>query len=799
MPANLLSGERTRRLSTQVLAVLGAVVLIGGVAIFAYYATLPYAGFELVGVAGIGVVLPDSPAQAAGLQAGDQVQTIDGEPLRAGRVYLHPGQEILRLTVSRDGQALPVEIALAPPSPAERFYTSSHLLVALAFWIVAMAVLAFKSRDATARMFVLVTLLAALALVVWLLADLGLAWANMLMADAVVLVGALFVHFHTLFPVCAQFKGKGALLTGIYATSLALLLLSSVSDLAYYLHPGPDRNWLATLPTTQAVGAFFLLCILIGLALLARAHFFAESETSRRRADLVLGGTVLAVLPLLVLIAIPRLFSAPYLVPTWLPLLALALIPLSYAYGMYRHDLLKLDGAVNRAVVFYLLALTLTALYLGGALAARRLLPEATAGTITMVDAALFVGLTLLVNPIKERAQVAVDHVLYGGWYDYQSFISDTSAALRDAPDVAGVGRVLAQYLTGTMRFQTFALLLADPPSQAFTQRGGQGFGDLPAISRTGVLARCLLDLEQPAEHTTLYARLSTEAAAGQQLSAWVQAGAGLWAPLVQQGELLGLLVLGKKQADDFVTQGDLDILDTLAQQVAVALRRLHLMDELQGQMAEIRAMGRQILALQERNRHNLSHELHDLVLQRLVIAKNSLEQAQATLAPDMIVQAREILLELTLYVRSITVELRAPDWAELDLRTALEDYALNFEDKQGLPVQLRVSGQDPGALMPDEVRTAVYRIFQESLTNAWKHAQAQQIEAALEMAPDRVRLEVHDDGVGFAVTPRRVASRGHLGLVSMRERAAEVGGTCGVESEPGQGTWVRVEIPLTF
>jgi two-component system NarL family sensor kinase len=797
MPANLLGGERARRLSVQALAVLGAAILLGGIATFAYYATLPYAGFELSGGVGIGAVLPGSPAEVVGLQVGDQVLATDGEPFRAGRAYLQPGQEVLRLTVSRDGQTFPVEIPLAPPSLAERFYTCGHLLVALAFWIVAMAVLAFKPRDAVARLFVLVTLLGTLALVVWLLADLGLAWANILMADAVVWVGALFVHFHTLFPESARFRGRGALLTGLYVSSLVLLLLSTASDLAYYSRPGLDRNWLAALPTTQAVGAFFLLCLLIGLAVLIRTHFFAVSETSRRRAGLVLGGTALAVLPLIALIAIPRLLSAPYPVPTWLPLLALALIPLSYVYGMYHHDLLKLDGAVNRTVVFYLLALTLTGLYLGASLVARRLLPDASAGTITGMDAALFVGLALLVNPLKQRAQVAVDRVLYGGWYDYRSFISDTSAALRDAPDVPGVSRVLAHYLTDTMHFQSFALLLPDPQGPTFVQRGGQGFGDPPALGRTGVLAHCLLDLGKPVEHAAVCVRLSAESAAGQQLAAWAQAGAELWVPLVQQGELLGLLVLGKKQADGFVTQGDLDILDTLAQQVAVALRRLHLVDELQGQMEEVRAMGQQILALQERNRHNLSHELHDLVLQRLIVARHSLEQAQADLAPTMIVQAREILVELTLYVRSITVELRAPDWEETDLREALEDYALSFEDKQGLPVELQVSGQDPGALMQDEVRTAVYRIFQESLTNAWKHAQAEQIDARLELQPDRVRLEVRDDGVGFAVTPQRVASRGHLGLVSMRERAAELGGTCGVESEPGKGTRVRVVVPI--
>jgi signal transduction histidine kinase len=663
-----------------------------------------------------------------------------------------------------------------------------------------MAVAVFKPRDPVGQLFVVVTLLGVLILVFWLLAELGLAWANMLMATAVVLVGPPLVHLHTLFPDRVQFGGKRVLLVGLYLAGLALVLLSNASDLAYYLHPESERVWLASLPTTQVNEAFFLLCLLLSLALLVRGRFFADSEMSRRRANLVLLGTALAMLPLVVLVVLPQLFAAPYLVPTWLPLLALVLIPLSYAYGMYRHDLLKLDRVVNRTMVFSLLGLTLTGLYVGISLAVRRLLPDASPGILTGADAALFVDLVLLANPLKQRTQIAVDRALYGGWYNYQSFIASTSVALRDALDVPGVGQVLERHLRGTMHFKALALLLLGPQAQAFSRRGGQGFAEAAVIGRKGVLARLLLDSGQPMGHAAVCDRLSAESAAGQQLAAWSQAGAQVWAPLVQQEELIGLLVLGGKRGDDLITQGDLEIVDTLAQQTAVAIRRLQLVDNLQGRVEEVQALGRQILAFQERNQHRLSRELHDLVYQRLVVAKMSLERTQNSFVSENITEAHGILLELAVYIRSIMFELRTPDWEDTDLRTELEDYALAFEDREGLPVHLQASGDDPGASVPDGLRTAVYRIFQESLTNVWKHARAQQIEARLDLRPDRVCLEVNDDGVGFEVLPHlgKYVGKGHLGLVSMRERAEEVGGTCTVESEPGKGTRVRVEIPLT-
>lgn len=799
MRTRLFRAEGTSRLRMQALAMLGLVIFFGGLVCLLYYSLLPYAGFEFVGAARIGAIVRGSPAEAAGLRVGDEVLSMDGVPFGLGRAYLRPGQETLQFTVSREGQLLELEIVLTTPSLRERFYTSSHYLVALAFWIIAMAVLALKPRDVVAQLFVLIALLGTLILVVWLIADLGLAWANMLMAAVAVLLGPLFVHFHTLFPERSEFKGKGALLGSLYAVALILLSVSITSDLAYYLWLDSGGEWRSSRPLTPVIEAFFFLCLLIGLILLLRARLVGTSETSRRRAAVVFFGTALALMPFMVLIVIPHIFSAPYLVSTWLTLLALVLIPLSYVYAMYRRDLMKLDGTINRTVVFYVLALSLVGLYVGISLGVRRFVPDASSGTITLTNAMLFIGLVLLVNPLKQRTQIAVDRVLYGGWYNYQSFISRTSEALRDALDVPTISQLLQRHVGGIMRFKAVALLLPDQQSHTFHVRGGRGFDDTLTASPQGEVARFLLDAGKPVDHAALCDRFEGEPAAWQELAAWSEPGARMWVPLVQQDELMGLLVLGSKKADDFVTQGDLDILDTLAQQVANAIRRQQLVERLQGHVEEVQALGRQILALQERNQHRLSRELHDLVLQRIFVVRHLLEQTQEIFMPEKVEEASDTLLELADYLRSIMFELRAPAWDDTDLPTAVEDYALSFEDRQGLPILFQACGDDPGDLIPDEVRTAVYRIFQESLNNAWKYAGAEQVEVTLDLQKDRLHLEVRDDGVGFEVPAHLggYVGKGRLGLVSMRERAEEVGGTCRIESGLGQGTRIVVDVPL--
>lgn len=100
---------------------------------------------------------------------------------------------------------------------------------------------------------------------------------------------------------------------------------------------------------------------------------------------------------------------------------------------------------------------------------------------------------------------------------------------------------------------------------------------------------------------------------------------------------------------------------------------------------------------------------------------------------------------------------------------------------------------------MSVEIRTAVFRVFQEGLNNAWRHAHAQRIEASLDLARDRLRLEIRDDGGGF-VAPRNLgdlANGGHSGLLRMRERIEAVGGTFLLESQPGRGTRIIVDVPL--
>ena len=139
--------------------------------------------------------------------------------------------------------------------------------------------------------------------------------------------------------------------------------------------------------------------------------------------------------------------------------------------------------------------------------------------------------------------------------------------------------------------------------------------------------------------------------------------------------------------------------------------------------------------------------------------------------------------------------ELRPAILDDYGIVPALEWYTEAFSARAGLPAEV-VAG-DPDLRLDPAAETALFRIAQEALTNAAKHAGAGRVVVSVEATDETVRLKVRDDGCGFAAPeghPRD--ANGGWGLAIMRERAAAVGGTLSVDSSPGQGTIVVVELP---
>lgn len=214
----------------------------------------------------------------------------------------------------------------------------------------------------------------------------------------------------------------------------------------------------------------------------------------------------------------------------------------------------------------------------------------------------------------------------------------------------------------------------------------------------------------------------------------------------------------------------------------------------------------RELAAAEEAERGRLARELHDQLGQQLTAFTLGIAEIERLASPLMprgsalrfrLESLRTLAQRMMSDARYFALELRPPELDDLGLESALETYVREWSERYGIRADTTVTGVTDAAI-PDDVMNTLYRITQEALTNIAKHASAKDVSIILEKPDGEVRLIVEDDGRGFdatAVTVGRKQRR--LGLISMRERAALVGGTVLIESSADHGTTVYVRIPL--
>jgi PAS domain S-box-containing protein len=218
---------------------------------------------------------------------------------------------------------------------------------------------------------------------------------------------------------------------------------------------------------------------------------------------------------------------------------------------------------------------------------------------------------------------------------------------------------------------------------------------------------------------------------------------------------------------------------------------------------ARLRALTARAESVREDERKSIAREIHDQLGQALTALKLDLAhlgrmaRGGAPLANETVAErSAQMALatdELLAQVRRISSELRPPLLDDLGLSAAVEWQAQQFEKRTGIPVALKSSlGEGP---LPADVVTAVFRVFQEALTNVARHAQAKHVEVSLDRSGGALVLEVRDDGRGFANdvlhSPRA------LGLLGMRERAVRLGGVVQLTPRDGGGSALRLMLPL--
>jgi len=488
-----------------------------------------------------------------------------------------------------------------------------------------------------------------------------------------------------------------------------------------------------------------------GLYAQIRRYRFVSGPVQRQQTKWVIYGFGVAVLfALLPSLATVRLFGPPIGIPYhwWAALgrlcwvVSSAALPITLSFAVLRYRLYSIDLLINRTLVYGALTAGVVGLYvlLVGAL-----------GTLFQAQSNLLIALlatglvAALFQPLRDRLQRGVNRLFYGERDDPVEALARLGRRLETALPLDQVLPTLVETIAQTLKLPYVAIHLPLQEGRPITAAYGTPVPDVVRL------------------------------------------------PLVYQGTDTGELVAALRSPGSAFSPSEMRLLRNLARQAGSAAHSVRL-------AAELQRSRQQLVTAREEERRRLRRDLHDglgatlagLNLEAAAVRRSiRSDPAAAEAAVDEFRQDIRATIE---DIRRLVYALRPPTLDQLGLAEAVRAQAAQCSREQS-GVGLQITVEAPATLppLPAAVEVAAYRIAQEALTNVVTHARARHCVVRLQTG-DVLQLEVEDDGVGMW-NGRRAGSG--FGLLSMRERAEELGGVCRIESAPGGGTLVSATLPL--
>ncbi|HEY5879439.1 MAG TPA: ATP-binding protein [Nakamurella sp.] len=493
------------------------------------------------------------------------------------------------------------------------------------------------------------------------------------------------------------------------------------------------------------------ILVVVGVVVLAIRYVRAGAET-RRRTRLLLIVMAAGLVSLAVDVALRSigvyspLFAAAYLV-------FVLLITATIALGIVQFRLFDIDLVVRRSVVYALLSLAITALYLalavGPGLAFGRLIPVEIAVLLTIAAAIAF-------HPVRRRMNAWADRLVFGERVSRYRLLTDFGADLDCEVRVDEVLPALADAVARGLRSSWVRVRL-------------RGTGDDDWLTDPVGVAGTPTG---PAELVQLLRR---------------------------GGEVVGRIECGS--APEPYTEADRELLATLAAQAATAIANARLTAQLADRLGELERSRARIVSAQDTERRRIERDIHDGVQQDVValILRMGLSRSQVARgdvpADDAIAALQADAGDLLGDLRELARGIRPAVLSDSGLVAALQARVA----KMPLPVALRADKSLRSRRFGADVEAAAYFLVCEALTNAAKHAAATTVLVDLSTAGPSLVVRVQDDGRGSG-PPAGVpgSAGGGVGLVNLRDRVEALGGTLTVVTEPDRGTAVQASLPLT-
>lgn len=521
----------------------------------------------------------------------------------------------------------------------------------------------------------------------------------------------------------------------------------------------------------------WVLALAVGV-LTAAAHGFRSSMdgAARQQASWVVWGIGLALAPMLALALIGIVVPSvePYL--NWhIAAAAIGIFPASVAVAILRYRLWDIDLVLRRTLVYSVLTGAVVLVYAAGVAIAGLLLQRLGADLLLALVGAGCVAALFL--PLRERLQRAVNRLLFGDRDSPYEVVAHLGRRLETALAQDAVLPTIVESVSQALRLSHASIWLIEeetlhlaacqgvPPCETIVH-------DAPAIG-------------------TLYATGD-----GLQVEDFDSAGAYRGAlgglnrvfvlPLAYGGSVMGALCLAPPGAGDTFSATDRRLLRTLAGQAGAAVHGVQL-------TTALRRSRERLVASQDEERRRIQRDLHDglgptLASLRLRLAGCRQLASDAGELREELDRVDDLVAQASADIRRLVYDLRPPALDQLGLLPALRQQVERFGREAGVDARFSAA---PDLVIPAVVQVAVFRVVQEALLNAQKHARAAHVDVRLERDGNGLVVRVGDDGVGMELARHQGPNDPGTGLRSMRERAEMLGGALEVESRRGAGTAV--------
>ncbi len=721
---------------------------------------------------------------STGLQPGDRILSIDGDarirtlhyPLASWLRWPSPGGRV-PVEFQRDATIRTALLSVSRRySPLLTSVVVLQLLTSAAFFVVGI-VMAWKCPGLhSARVGWLastVCSLAFLALTVNTIWGRGWALPPALGLAMVVLPWHKIAGFWfaSVFPSeKPAMRGSRALALVVFGTAPFYWLTTLAFNVAN-TWTGAPLIWLTDLPwfpprfgahVEMVMSPFVSLATCAVLVLNYRLSGFAE----RRRINWVIAATCTTLL-----FTVGAMFGTQmgWLSKDFLPLAngSVLLVPIAIGYAVVKHQVFGIRVAIRRsvqnllargvleaAIVLPLFAMIVTAL-IRPDLRVRELVHPAYAGMIALAGVALL---------FRRQVISTIDQRFFRPAWDEEQMLSALVVAIREQVDFMETRTIVSERIDRALHPETICIVHRE-------ERGG------PLLWNDVVLAEESALFDRLAEsRSAVVTPLLNERAAGIEKVWLEETRAVLIVPIPGVVRLRGMLVLGSKKSEEPFTAAERKLLESVAAQMSIAHETHWLAAE------------RVAAVIAERNR--MARELHDSLAQGFAGISLHLQSAAKTVkqAPDTalkhVEQARQIARSSLVEARRSVHDLRSAGNESLDLVALLRELAEQLSSGSAL-VDVEAL---PLPQFPLEVTRNLFRIAQESVTNALKHAGATHITVSVSTDEGRIVLKVRDNGRGFDPA---LARSGGYGLIGMRERACRINGSVEIHSQPGEGTEV--------